>query len=253
MPAHALRLSIIIPVYNEIATVSRLLEKVIALPLAGVEKEIIAIESNSTDGTRDVVRRYESEGKLKALYEEQPMGKGHAVKAGFAAATGDWVLIQDGDLEYDPADYPALLAPLQEGKTSFVLGSRHLGHQDWRYRRRGRTQWLGYVIDCGAWVYTRFFNLLYGVALTDPCTMYKVFPRRCLDELRLTSDGFELDWEIVSKMVRRGHVPFEVPIAYESRSFAEGKKVRIWRDGWKALWAILRFRFENEGAVERRD
>jgi glycosyltransferase involved in cell wall biosynthesis len=237
-------LSIILPVYNEKATASLLLEKVLAVSLPGIEKEIIAIESNSTDGTRAVIQRYEAEGKLKAIYEDKPMGKGHAVKTGLAVATGEWVLIQDADLEYNPADYPKLLAPLQEGKTSFVLGSRHLGHQDWRYRRRGTARWVGYFIDCGAWVYTLFFNALYRVALTDAATMYKVFSRRCLEGIHLESDGFELDWEIVAKFIRRGFIPMEIPVSYESRSFAEGKKVKIWRDGWRALIAIIQFRFK---------
>jgi glycosyltransferase involved in cell wall biosynthesis len=235
------RLSIILPAYNEKATVAALLDKVLALPLPAIEKEIIAIESNSTDGTREIIRRYESEGKLKALYQDKPLGKGSAVRAGLAAATGDWILIQDADLEYDPADYPKLLAPLQSGAVSFVLGSRHLGHRDWRYRRNGTARRIGWVIDCGAWVYTQLFNALYKTRLTDPCTMYKVFLRTCLEGVHLQSNGFELDLEIVGKLVRRGFMPVEVPVSYESRNFEQGKKVRIWRDGWRVLKAIIQF------------
>jgi len=238
------RLSIILPVYNEKATASLLIDKVLAVSLPGIEKEIIAIESRSTDGTREVIELYAAEKKLKAIYEDRPMGKGHAVKTGLAAATGDWVLIQDADLEYDPADYPKLLAPLGTGAAAFVLGSRHLGHADWRYRRQGTARWIGYFIDCGAWVYTKLFNTLYGVSLTDAATMYKVFERRCLEGIHLESDGFELDFEIVGKFVRKGWIPVEVPVSYESRSFEEGKKVRIWRDGWRVLAAIIRFRFK---------
>jgi glycosyltransferase involved in cell wall biosynthesis len=236
------RLTIIIPVYNEAATVAVLLQKVIDLPLPDIEKEILVVESNSTDGTRDVVRSLEAQGRVQAIYEEYPQGKGHAVKTGLARATGEWILIQDADLEYDVNDYPSLLKPLQQGTTAFVLGSRHLGQQDWRYRRTGAGRWLGPLIDLGVWAYTQFFNLLYGTSLTDPCTMFKVFRRDCLNGIILLSNGFELDWEIVAKLVRKGFRPLEIPVTYRSRNFKDGKKVRIWRDGWRAMYAILRFR-----------
>ena len=237
------RLSIIIPVYNERATASLLLHKVLNIALPSLEKEIIVVESNSTDGTRAIVKELEAQGRITALYEDRPQGKGHAVKAGLEKAHGDWILIQDADLEYDVEDYPALLAPLMNGTAAFVLGSRHLGRQDWRYRRTGAGRWLGPIIDIGIWCYTQFFNLLYGTALTDPATMYKVFRRNCLEGIRLESDGFELDWEIVAKMTRKGFQPLEIPVTYHSRSFIDGKKVRLWRDGWRALSAIVRFRF----------
>ena len=185
-------------------------------------------------------------GRAQAILSGQTDGQRLCVQEnqGLGVATGDWVLIQDADLEYDPADYPTLLAPLQNGTAPFVLGSRHLGHADWRYRRRGTARWAGYLIDCGAWVYTWLFNTLYSVHLTDAATMYKVFERRCLEGVHLESNGFELDWEIVAKFIRRGFVPIEVPVSYESRSFAQGKKVKIGRDGWRALVAIFTFRFK---------
>ncbi len=240
------RLSIIIPVYNEAATAATLLQKVAAISLPGIEKEIIAIESNSTDGSRALIQKLEADGVLKAIYEDRPQGKGHAVKAGFARATGEWILIQDADLEYDVQDYPALLAPLQQGN-AFVLGSRHMGKKDWRYRRIGAGRWVGPLIDIGAGLFTHFFNLLYGTSLTDPCTMYKVFRRDCLDGITLVSNGFELDLEIVGKFVLKGHIPIEVPVRYQSRNYAEGKKVRIWRDGVRVLIAIFWFRFSPLG------
>jgi glycosyltransferase involved in cell wall biosynthesis len=236
------RLSIIIPVYNEAATAAVLLQKVLDQPLPGIDKEIIVIESNSSDGSRALVQQAEAAGTIIAIYEDRPQGKGHAVKAGLARATGDWILIQDADLEYDVQDYPALLAPLQN-EIPFVLGSRHLGRRDWRYRRTGAGRWLGPFIDFAVWMYTQFFNLLYGVSLTDPCTMFKVFRRDCLHDVHLRSNGFELDWEIVAKFVRKGLIPVEIPVSYQSRSFAEGKKVRIWKDGARAMAAILAFRF----------
>jgi glycosyltransferase involved in cell wall biosynthesis len=237
------RLSIIIPVFDEKATVAALLDKVLAVALDGIEKEIIVIESNSSDGSRAVVQDYERRGQIKALYESRPQGKGHAVRTGIAAATGDWILIQDADLEYDPADYPRLLAPLLKGETSFVLGSRHLGHAGWRYRTNIFGPVPVYLMNAGVWMYTQFFNVVFGQRLTDPATMYKLFRRNCLNGITLHSNGFQLDWEIAGKLVRKGYVPIELPVSYHSRSFKEGKKIRLVRDGWLSLWAILRFRF----------
>jgi glycosyltransferase involved in cell wall biosynthesis len=238
------RLSIIIPVYNEMSTVETLLERVIDYPLEGVEKEIVVVESNSKDGSRAVVERFAAAGKIKAVYQDAPRGKGSAVKAGLAAASGEWVLIQDADLEYEVSDYTKLLAPLKSGKAKFVLGSRHLGHETWWYRT---TQTVGplkaIMINSGIWAYTQLFNILYGERLTDPATMYKVFRRDCLQGIHLVSDGFNLDWEIVAKLVRAGYSPLEFPVIYHSRGFNEGKKVRLLRDGWISLIAILRFRF----------
>ena len=237
------RLSIVIPVYNEAATTATLIYKVLSFPLDGYEKEIIAVESNSTDGSREIVQKLAAEGKIKAIYEDRPQGKGHAVKTGLAQATGDIVLIQDADLEYRVEDYPALLAPIEQGKTSFVLGSRHLGREDWRYRRSGAGKWLGHLMDIGVWIYTQFFNWVYQTSLTDPATMFKVFRRSCLEGITFRANGFEMDWEIVAKLMRKGFKPLEVPVSYQSRSYAEGKKIRLWRDGTRSLVAIIRFRF----------
>jgi glycosyltransferase involved in cell wall biosynthesis len=238
------RLSIIIPVYNEMATVATLLNRVVTYPLEGIEKEIIVIESNSMDGSRSVVQKFDAEAKIKAIYENRPEGKGHAVRAGLAAATGDWILIQDADLEYEISDYPTLLNPLKRGEAAFVLGSRHLGHQSWSYRSTSAVgTFMSVFINAGVWVYTQFFNQLYGQRLTDPATMFKVFRRDCLQGLTFHSNGFDLDWEIVAKLVRKGFTPLEFPVTYRSRGFNEGKKVRLWRDGWVSLVAILRYRF----------
>jgi len=237
------RLSIIIPVYEEKPTVAALLDQVIAAQLTGIDKQIIVVESNSKDGTRAVVQSYEAAGTIRAIYEERPMGKGHAVKAGLRVADGDWILFQDADLEYDVADYSKLLEPLQRGEAAFVLGSRHLGHSGWYYRTNKINFVLFCLVNAASWGYTLLFNVLFGQSLTDPCTMFKVFRRDCLEGISLQSDGFELDWEIVAKLVRRGYRPKELAVAYRSRSWQEGKKVRLWRDGWRGLLAIFRFRF----------
>lgn len=237
------KLSIIIPAFNEKPTLEKLLERVFNVALTNTEKEIIVVESNSSDGTREIVRRYEQAGRIRAIYEDRPQGKGHAVKTGLAAATGAWILIQDADLEYDINEYPKLLAPLEKGKTHFVLGSRHMGSKDWKYRRQGAGKYFGPFLDVGVAVYTALFNLLYGVSLTDPATMFKVFDRRCLEGLDLVSDWFDLDWELVAKFIRKGFIPVEIPVTYHARSVAEGKKIRFWRDSWMVLAAIFRFRW----------
>lgn len=237
------KLSIILPAYNEENTLRDLIERVLAQPLPDVERELIVVESNSKDGTRAIVQELEKQGRLKAIYEDRPQGKGHAVKAGLAAATGDFVVIQDADLEYDVADYPALLAPLLSGQRLFVLGSRSLGRRTWKIRKQEAGRWFGPLLDFGGMAYTHLFNLLYGVSLTDPATMFKVFSRRCLERIHLQTDGFDLDWEIVGKFIRAGFIPLEIPVRYCPRSVSEGKKIRFWRDGWAVFCAILRYRF----------
>ena len=237
-----MRLSILIPVYNEAATCARLLDSVLASDCLGLEKEIVVVESDSTDGTRAIIHDFERRGVIRAIYENKPQGKGHALKAALAAATGDILLIQDADLEYKVSDYPALLRPLVAGTADFVMGSRHLGAETWQMRRFLHEGAKARLINLGALFYTRLFNALYGVKLTDPATMFKVFRRKTLAGIELKSDWFDLDWEIVAKLIRRGYRPVEVPVTYASRDFAEGKKIRFWRDAPMVLWAILWFR-----------
>lgn len=238
-----MKLSIVVPVYNEVRTARELLKRVLEVDLGALEKEIIVVESGSTDGSRELVQEFEKAGKIKALYQDRPRGKGNALKIGLAAATGDIVLIQDADLEYDIGDYPDLLKPILEGKAAFVLGSRHLGKDDWKIRKFIEHRFQAWLINLGGLLYTNLFNLLYGVKLTDPATMFKVFKKECLDGLTLKSNYFELDWEIVAKFVKKGFIPAEVPVNYASRSKEEGKKIRFFRDGSLVFLAIVRFRF----------
>ncbi len=241
-------LSIIVPVYNEAATAATLLDRVLAVNLPGLSKEVIIVEGNSTDGTRELVRGYEARSEVRAIYEDRPRGKGAAVRTGLAAATGGYLLIQDGDLEYDPADAVQLLGPLLDGSADVVFGSRALQHrQRWQYRQfRGACERAyGFLVNWGGLFYTGLFNLLYGVRLTDGATMFKVFRARDVQALTLRSDGFDYDWEIIAKLAKQGLRFAEMPVFYKARSRAEGKKIRFWRDGWRVFAAILRYRFPD--------
>ena len=228
-------------VYNEAHTVADVIEQVLKLDLGDRRLELIIVESNSTDGTRDIVRSFEDVPGVKVIYQDKPQGKGFAVRAGMGAALGDVVLIQDGDLEYSVSDYPALLKPIELGETSFVLGSRHVRGRP--IRRFADARVTGFVLNTAHWGFTALFDLTYGVRLRDPFTMYKVFRRECVEGLEFTSNRFDFDWELVAKLIRCGHRPIEVPVTYTSRDFKSGKKVRMWRDPVTWIVACAKFRF----------
>ncbi|OGR90360.1 MAG: hypothetical protein A2V88_18190 [Elusimicrobia bacterium RBG_16_66_12] len=242
------RFSIIIPVYNERPTAGVLIDRVLKIPLEGIEKEIIIVEGASTDGTCELIRSYEGRPGVHVIYEDAPRGKGAAVRRGLARATGEILLIQDGDLEYDVVDYPRLLAPLLERRCDVVFGSRALDQaQRWQYRRfKGRwDRFYGLLVNWGGLFYTILFNLLYGTRLTDGATMFKLFRTEHLKKMVLRSNGFDYDWEIAAKLAKQGCRFLEVQIAYKARTRAEGKKIRFWRDGTRVLLAILRYRFAD--------
>jgi len=202
------------------------------------------VESNSTDGTREVVRSFEGRDRLRIVYEPAPRGKGHAVRAGLELVTGDVILIQDADLEYDLADYDILLAPLAARSQSFVLGSRH-GQGGWAIRKFTDQPLQAIVLNAGHWFFTFCLNASLGLWLKDPFTMYKVFRRDCLDGLKLECNRFDFDWELLIKLVRRGHRPIEIPINYQSRSFKAGKKVTYFRDPLTWMVALVKYRFSR--------
>ena len=242
-----MKLSIIIPVYNERPTAAVLIDAVLSQELSGVEKEVIIVEGASTDGTRDIVKGYEGRPGVVVVYEDAPRGKGAAVRTGLSKVTGDLVLIQDGDLEYKPSEYPKVLEPLLAGRCDVVFGSRTLASpQHWQFRRfAGFERIYGLFVNFGGVFFTGLFNLLYGTKLTDGATMFKVFKAEHLKALTLKSNGFDYDWEIAGKLAKAGRVFEDVPVTYKARSRAEGKKIRFWRDGTKVLWAILRYRFTD--------
>lgn len=237
------RLSVVIPAYNEAATIETLLQRLIQKEVYHLEIELIIVESNSTDGTRDIALRYQNHPRVQLILEEQPRGKGHAVRTGLVHATGDFVLIQDADLEYDLEDYEALLAPLIEGREAFVLGARHGGNHWWKMRKFGNQFLLSLTFNLGHLFFTTLINVLFGQRLKDPFTMYKVFRRDCLYGLNFECNRFDFDYELLIKLIRKGYTPVEIPVNYKSRSFKEGKKVSMLRDPIMWLWALLKLRF----------
>lgn len=239
-------LSIILPVYNEDKTLLKVLETVYEYKIPGITQELIIIESNSSDNSREIVKTF-SNGKsgLILVLEDKPQGKGHAVREGLKKATGDIILIQDADLEYRVSDYPRLIKPIIDGKTAFVLGSRHLDHTgkySWDIRKFKEKR-KAFFMNLAGLTFHTFFNLVYQVNLTDPTTMYKVFKRDCLKKFHLTKNYFDLDWELVAKLIRSGYKPIEIPVYYRPRGFSEGKKVDILRDGPRYVKTIIETRF----------
>jgi glycosyltransferase involved in cell wall biosynthesis len=233
--------SIVMPVYNERKSFGATMEAVLGQAVPGAEKEVIIVESNSTDGTRELVRAYEQRPGVRVLYQAQARGKGHAVRAGLAVARGDVVLIQDADEEYDVRDYPAILKPVLQYRQAFVLGSRHVG--DWKIRSFNDQPGVTAFFNLGHLMFVFLLNRLYGQRLKDPFTMYKVFWRDCLFDIDLECDRFDFDFELVIKLIRKGYSPVEIPVNYNARSFQDGKKVSAFRDPITWIRALLKYRF----------
>lgn len=227
-----MKLSVVIPVFNEARTIAAIVKRVNEVD---IDKEIVIVDDYSTDGTRealaDVAARHPN---VTVLHHERNMGKGRALRTGFAAARGDYVIIQDADLEYDPADYAKLLHPLEQGKADAVYGSRFAGIQEHRV--------LYFWHSVGNNLLTLLSNMTTDLNLTDMETCYKVFRRDVLESIgTLRSDRFGFEPEFTAKVARRGFRVYETPIAYHGRDYSEGKKI-TWRDGVAALWHIVRYR-----------
>ena len=227
MPTRA-EVSIIVPVYNEAATIEPLLRRI--LEHSG-QAEILVVDDGSSDGTGAVLDRWAAAGTIRLLRHAVNQGKGVALREGIAAAYGQILLIQDADLEYDPEDYPAMLKPLLTGRATIVYGSRFLGAH--------RASYVWHRL--GNWLLTQCVNVLFNASLTDMETGYKAFHRRVLEGVRLRARRFEIEPELTCQLLKRHHQIFEVPIAYYGRTYAEGKKI-TWRDGVYAFWTILRVR-----------
>ena len=222
-------LSILIPVYNEKATVLELLRRVEAVTLS-VSKEIIVVDDGSTDGTREILKGLGA--RAKVVLHETNRGKGAAVRTALSHSTGDLVIIQDADLEYDPADYPGLLVPLLDGRADVVYGSRFLG---------GPHRVLFFWHYCGNMLFTLITNVLYNINLTDMGTCYKLFDAAKLKAIPLRSERFGIEAELTAKICKRHLRLYEAPISYSGRSYAEGKKI-TWKDGLSYLYCLLRYR-----------
>ncbi|HEY8445472.1 MAG TPA: glycosyltransferase family 2 protein [Thermomicrobiales bacterium] len=222
-------LSIVIPVYNERATIAELLRRVRATPWP---KQIIIVDDGSTDGTTEALQAEAAAGDVELIVHPVNQGKGAAVRSGFARVEGDVVIIQDADLEYDPADFPALLAPIENGLAKVVYGSR--------FRGPHRAMYFWHAV--GNKLLTLTCNLLFDTTLTDMETGYKVFTADVARSLRLRSNRWGIDPEITAKVLKRGHRIYEVPISYAGREFRQGKKI-TWRDGLTVFFALVRYRF----------
>jgi glycosyltransferase involved in cell wall biosynthesis len=226
-----MKLSVVVPVYNEKPTLRRIVEQVKAV--SDIEKEIILVEDCSTDGSRELVKALALEDPtIVTVFHEKNMGKGAALRDGFKAATGDYVIVQDGDLEYDPQDYLELLRPINDSLAVVVYGSRFTGER--------RDMNLSHLI--GNRFLTIVTNLLYGTALSDMETCYKLIPREIIQKITIRSDRFDFEPEITAKILKMGNRIYEVPISYAGRTAHEGKKIS-WKDGLPALWALVKYRF----------
>ncbi len=228
-----MKLSIVIPCYNEIETINKILKRVEAADIGPVEKEIVIVDDFSTDGTRELLR---SNGiPHKVIFHEQNKGKGYALRTGFQHVTGDVVIIQDADLEYDPNDYKQLIEPILRGECQVMYGSRD---------RKENKLHSGAMFYAGGKIVTWVTNILYGSRLTDEPTCYKVFSRELLQSIQLKCERFEFCPEVTAKVLKRGIKIRELPIAYYPRKVSEGKKIN-WKDGVEAIWTLIKYRFTD--------
>ena len=229
-----IRLSVVIPAFNERATIEKLLARVAAAPLpAGVTLEMVVVDDGSRDGTRELLRELAKKGEPPIRYIEHEInqGKGAAVRTGFASATGDILLVQDADLEYSPDDYPVLLQPILDGHADVVFGSRFLG---------GPHRVLFFWHSVGNRFLTMLSNMFTDLNLSDMETCYKVFKAEVLKGMVLKSNRFGIEPELTAKVAKTRARIYEVPISYHGRTYAEGKKIG-WKDGFSAIWSIFRF------------
>lgn len=225
-----MKLSVIIPVYNEVKNIREIIKRVQSTRLSN---EIIIVDDGSQDGTREVLQKLDGKRKVRVVLHDKNQGKGAAVVTGMSAATGDILLIQDADLEYDPRDYPALLQPIKEELADVVYGSRFLGaaHRVAMFWHQVANRLLTFMT-----------NILYDSILTDMETGYKVFRREVIEGMTIRSKRFNFEPEFTAKILKRKYRIFEVPITFNPRDYSEGKKIKL-KDAFEAVWALLRYRF----------
>jgi glycosyltransferase involved in cell wall biosynthesis len=225
-----MRVSVIMPIYNEIHTLEEIISRVQKTSLI---EEIVLVDDGSTDGTRDIVNNYKDKQGFSVILHEANQGKGAAVRSGFKAATGDIFLIQDADLEYDPREYKKLLKPLEEGIADVVYGSRFLGAS-----RRVAMFWHMVANK----LLTLFTNILYDTILSDMETGYKVFRREVVQDMTIHAKRFDFEPEFTAKILKRKYRIFEVPITFNPRDYSEGKKIGL-KDAFEAIWTLIKYRF----------
>jgi len=224
-----MKLSIIIPVYNESQTIGEIIRQVKAVK--GFEKEIIVVDDGSNDGTAEILKRIKD---IKVINHKQNQGKGTAIKTGITAASSDYLLVQDADLEYDPQDIPSMIEPIRRGKAEVVYGSRFTGQR----RNMFFWHWMGNQL------LTLITNILYNTTLSDMETCYKLMPTKLAKSLNLNAKHFEFEPEVTAKILKKGIRIWEVPISYAGREYRDGKKIS-WKDAIPALWTLIKFRFIN--------
>lgn len=225
-----MKLSVIIPVYNEVESIKTIIQRVQATKLA---HEIILVDDGSKDGTRDILKTLDGKKGLHVILHEKNQGKGAAVRTGMAAAKGDVLLIQDADLEYDPRDYPELLKPIEEGLADVVYGSRFLG-------RAHRVTMFWHMVANKS--LTLMTNILYDTILTDMETGYKVFRKEVIEGMVIRANSFNFEPEFTAKILKRKYRIFEVPITFNPRDYTQGKKIKL-HDAFEAVWALIKYRF----------
>ena len=216
------------PVYNEAATIRKVVERVLD---DGIEKELIIVDDASTDGTRDILQSFQ-DPRITVLYHQRNQGKGAGLQTGFLKASGEIIIVQDADLEYHPRDYAALIQPITDGVADVVYGSRFLG---------GPHRVLYFWHYVGNWLLTTVTNVLYNVNLSDMETGYKAFRREVLERIKIGSQSFDFEVEFTAKVIKQRFRIFETPVSYAGRTYAEGKKI-MWWDGLQALYALVKYR-----------
>ena len=227
-------LSILMPVYDEVRTIREIISRVEAAELGTSQKELIIVNDGSRDGTRELLKELAQTSQHKIYFHGQNMGKGAALRTALTYVTGDIVLIQDADLEYDPSEYAELIKPIVEGRADAVYGSRMTGGKV--------TRAFNFWHYIGNRVLTFTTNVLYNSTLSDMETCYKVFRVDVIKNMHIKSNGFDFEPEITAKLLRRKYKLYEMAISYYGRDFTEGKKI-TWRDGFGALWALVKYRF----------
>lgn len=226
-------LSIVIPVYNEKNTVLDIIRKIDSLP-ASLNRELIIVDDGSTDGTREILKSLENRNDVKLIYKELNSGKGDSLKVGFKNSKGDYVIVQDADLEYEPKDYFKLLEAIDGKDNTIIYGSRFMGH----YEEMSSLHYYGNKF------LTLITNILYGVELSDMETCYKLFPGNFIRSLKLKANRFDFEPEITAKVLKSGYKIIEVPIKYYGRKHSEGKKI-TWKDGFNAIYSLIKYKFND--------